>query len=260
MGLIEFIKTYFIAPILYDTGYNIYNTSIYALILVAAAWYIYKFLEWKKIKKDRYFVYSILPFVVFGSAFRVWEDAGLVQHWFFITPGSYIFTFALLVSAYGLSTLLKDKLKIDNWKTITSIGSLLALFALSGLAINQGNNLLWILSIFVGWVASIFLLEWKFKFGKDNASALSAHMLDASATFVGINLGYFEKHVLGDFFIGTFGASSFFLTKLAIVPIALWIISKYSEDKKQRNYLLFLVALLGLAPGLRSIFRIAMGV
>ena len=260
MGLIDFIKTYFVDPIIYDQGYNIYNTTVYGLILVLAAWYVFKFLEWKKIKVDKKFIYSVMPFVIFGSSFRVWEDSGLVQHWFFITPGSYVFTFLSLLTAFGISILVKNKFKIDNWKTVSAIGSIMAIISLSGLSINAPNNVLWILTIFVGWVAAIFLFEWKWKFGKDNATVLSAHMLDASATFVGINLGYFEQHVLGGFFINTFGPSSFFLVKLAVVPLALWVINKYSESKKQKNYLLLLVGILGFAPGLRSVLRIMMGV
>ncbi|MDI6721605.1 MAG: DUF63 family protein, partial [Candidatus Aenigmarchaeota archaeon] len=47
-----FFETYFIEPVLNGTGYNIYNTAVYAFLLIIAAFLTYKLLKILKIEID----------------------------------------------------------------------------------------------------------------------------------------------------------------------------------------------------------------
>jgi len=51
----EFITTYFIDPILLNQPYNVVSTLTYAIILIAALFCIYRWLQWSGIAFDEKF-------------------------------------------------------------------------------------------------------------------------------------------------------------------------------------------------------------
>ena len=102
-----------------------------------------------------------------------------------------------------------------------------------------------------------------------NVAVLFAHFLDASATFVGIDFfGYTEKHVLPAALIEFTGtAAVMFPLKLLIVAFIIYLIDiYYKEDLEEAGYgnmaglLKLSIIVLGLAPGMRDMIRLAMGV
>jgi uncharacterized membrane protein len=101
-----------------------------------------------------------------------------------------------------------------------------------------------------------------------NFALICGHLVDASATFTGIDFfGYIEKHVLPAFLITLGGNSAWVMFPLKIVIISLIIIIidvGYEEELTKERNLVGLIKLciliLGLAPGLRDAFRLAMGV
>ncbi len=102
-----------------------------------------------------------------------------------------------------------------------------------------------------------------------NIGVLFAQLLDAAATFVGIDhFGYQEKHVLPDALIQATGtAFVMFPLKLVLVFFIIYFMDvayrKELEEGgfKELNGLLKLcVIILGLAPGMRDMLRLAMGV
>jgi uncharacterized membrane protein len=93
------------------------------------------------------------------------------------------------------------------------------------------------------------------------------HFLDASATFIAIDYyGYVEKHVLPTFLIDVFQtASVMFILKAIIVIIVIYFIDiLYKKDFLENPTLTGLVKIavlvLGLAPGIRDVMRLAIGV
>ena len=48
----DFFQQYFIDPVMQGTGYNIYNTLAYALILILAVFATYKLLKKMKISRS----------------------------------------------------------------------------------------------------------------------------------------------------------------------------------------------------------------
>ena len=124
----EFFEEFFIDPIVEKSGYNIVNTSIYAIIAIISCYLIFKILKKKFDKKT--FIY-IIPFILFGASVRALADfleskeeynfflkpvleSGLYNYSFFtVTPGIYI-----VVAAIVLITLAIDKNKIFKWAGI----------------------------------------------------------------------------------------------------------------------------------------------
>lgn len=263
MPISDFFKTYFVDPFVNDLNYNIYNTLGYAIILILAVWGIYHLLKKTNIKIDRHFIISLIPFIAFGSAFRVWTDAGIVKSPFFITPGSYIVTASLVLASIFAGLMVQKKWKVPYYKIVFSIGSVLALIAISGLRIVNWKGAFIILGIFGAIAITTETISRKYKINPLYKFAFLAHMLDAAATFTATHFypaQYVEQHVLSGWFIYNIAPWSFILLKAAIVIPVLYIISKSDADEDWKNLLLFAVITLGAAPGLRDFFRLAMGV
>jgi len=95
-----------------------------------------------------------------------------------------------------------------------------------------------------------------------NYGIIMAHLLDASATYVAVTqFGYGEQHVLTNLLASLFGTAAilFPLKFLAVLCILLLLDHYIAGDEtalKGTTKLALLV--LGLAPGLRDFFRLAM--
>lgn len=128
-----------------------------------------------------------------------------------------------------------------------------------------------IASTFLVWVG-IKLLSGKWPKWKEvgtgvNILIVGGHMLDASATFIGIDrYNYVEKHILPSTLMEIFGtAAIMYPLKLVFLIPALYIMDiGMKEEAEQSPHLMALVKLtiliLGFAPGTRDIIRMALGV
>lgn len=104
------------------------------------------------------------------------------------------------------------------------------------------------------------------------AGMLFGQLCDGLATMVGIDwFGYSEKHPVSDAVI-QFGDSLnllgegawlFFLVKAAIVSLIIWMFSQMRIERRQQHLRILIVLavmIVGMAPGLRDIGRLALGV
>ncbi|MFQ5888095.1 MAG: DUF63 family protein, partial [Candidatus Hydrothermarchaeales archaeon] len=101
---------------------------------------------------------------------------------------------------------------------------------------------------------------------KENIVIIFSHILDGSATFVGINLFHFtEEHILPEFLINMAGGNAIIMIPLKIVVIllALYIIEEWYQEEIEtgedmettENYykmFKFIFFILGAGPGLRD--------
>ncbi|MEM4331397.1 MAG: DUF63 family protein, partial [Candidatus Anstonellales archaeon] len=119
----DFIDKYFIKPIINYEGYNIVNTTTYAIIAIFGLYLTYKYFKKNNIDFDGHFFKSLIPFVFFGSIKRVITDAvnaGIAQGWpyapfyeyniFNVTPGIYVITSLLFLSSF----IIEKKIKARN--------------------------------------------------------------------------------------------------------------------------------------------------
>ncbi len=117
------------------------------------------------------------------------------------------------------------------------------------------------------WLLSKKYEKWRSVLTGVNIMIIGGHMLDASATFIGIDrYGYIEKHILPSTLIGWTGtAAVMYPLKLVFLIPALFIMDVGMADESKENpHLMALVKLtilvLGFAPGFRDLVRLAIGV
>ncbi|MCC7553016.1 MAG: DUF63 family protein [Methanobacteriaceae archaeon] len=251
----DFLKEYFFS------GYTIFNTLIYGIILIIFLELIYRL--FKKINiNPKNLIYSLIPLILFGSTIRALVDNNILQYnYFLITPGIYFIVGFIGIIILLIGYILKNT--IDYRKSIFLLGSLISIFPL--LLINE-INLEAILLILLIWlvISSLFLILGKyFKIFKSkiNLSIISAHILDATTTFVGVDFyNYTEQHVLPSGIYNIFQtAITMYPLKLIVIISCIYLVDKYIEDETLNGLLKLVMFVLGLAPGLRNLLTIAIG-
>ncbi len=185
----------------------------------------------------------------------------------FVTPGSYLITAGIAFVIFLISVGLQKKLKIVYWKPMFVLG-LIVLSMTIVTPIAQIFPLFQVLAIAVPLTGLFLLISWALKKSKwqkpkeivnyFSTAILSVHLLDAAATSVAINFyGFGEQHVVGGSLFsnlgGFYGAIGFFISKIVVVYLAVWLFKKDVQDPRLRNFLLVIILILGLAPALRDI-------
>jgi uncharacterized membrane protein len=252
-GLNQWFYEYFLKPIEAKTGYNLVNTTVYAVIAIAVLYLIY--LWWKR-ERIRFsdLKEKVVPFVVFGSVKRVITDAvdaGILKGGIYnlyaynvvnVSPGIYITIGILFILAYYVE---------KKWGIkATDIGWLLA-----------GFHFLLLLPALRFWgflIPVLFLALLPLPFVKpDYRFPIFSQALDGGATFFAVEfLGYGEQHVLTRFIGEHFGYIWFYILKVVLT----YVVLKYTEKDEMKDLIWATVVVIGLAPGLRDLLRIIAGV
>ena len=253
----DFIKKYYIDSIVDKTGYNPVNTLTWAVILIIAVYMLYKYL-YKRLSFDERFFISNIPYILFGSFLRVVEDSGFLKppiSYFFMSPFIYIIVFIVAFPTLLISLRVwRDRYWLYHFTAGTSLALITLIFLLINLNVVHYEILPISLSL-AGFLTLMFYpLSKLLKIDKLGLSVFFAHMLDASATFYGITyLGYWELHVIPRILIHNFGAWILIPVKFVIFTAILWILEK--ESFQLKNYIKFVLLVLGLAPAARDITR-----
>ncbi len=250
MSFQDFFNKYFIEPIITGTGYNPVNTAVYAMLFILVAYGTFLAFQKLKIKVDKNLISAILPFILFGISIRVFEDAGIVSGFWFVTPGIWILFFPVIFSILFFSYFIQKRTKIPYYKLMAAFG--LTLF-IPTLFVIQYKNLLgagYVLLFFTPIVVALKLIKWSL----ENKILLGIHGFDAIVTFVAVEFfGYRELHFLPNLVIRLTGtAFSFIILKLVVVAGVLILIDKYTDDKEFRNFLKLAIGILGFVPGIRD--------
>ena len=270
------------------SGYTIFNTVVYTLILAIFVLAIIKM--FKKIEIDPISIfYSIIPFVFLGSSIRALVDNGICPKTvFLITPGLYILVGLITIASFLFSIYLFNKNRIDYRYTLFFMG---LIFLIPNMILFSNVNFTAIAYVLITWiVASIIFLGISFlvlyiknndeknidkNFDKKiisnilekifqhkiNFSIVLAHLFDASTTYVAVEyFNYYEQHVLPNALNRLFDTYlTLFPMKIIVIVAVLYIIDQYFEDQTIKNLLKLTVFVLGLAPGLRNILTLILG-
>lgn len=284
--VLEALSSFFIDPILQNGWFNPVNTLVYAIILIAAVFLVFRMLRKMGIKIDKYFFYAIVPFIFWATITRVLHDAALAgvltseQNVFysmliFPTPGSYIITFLFAFSSLVVGLVLQKYAKIPYWKVMVIIAAFATAFHYAMLPftnLGAAGVILGLTLLATGIYAGFGKLTSKFSKAKitkeisnlftlENTGVFAGHMLDASATFISIAyFGYLEQHFLPRSLFPVFGPGIMFVLKAVVVIPTLWLIDRYADDPQFKTFLKIVVLILGLAPGLRDTIRLAAAV
>ncbi|AMK16215.1 DUF63 family protein [Methanobrevibacter olleyae] len=260
------------------SGYTIFNTVVYTLVLLIFILAIIKM--FKKLEIDPLSIFfSIVPFIFLGCSIRALVDNGVYPKTvFLITPGLYILVGLLTILSFLFSVFLFNKRGIDYRYTLFYIG---LLFLLPNIILFSNLNFTAIFYIFITWIfvslifiiisllvlyivnynrySNFYLVLEKIINYKINFSIVLAHLFDASTTFVALEyFNYSEQHVLPNALNQLFDTYiTIFPMKIIVIVAVLYIIDRYFEDTTVKNLLKLTVFVLGLAPGLRNILTLA---
>ena len=264
------IYEYYIDPIISDSGYNIVNTVTWALILGAMLLLIIRLFRRLDIRIDERFVISTVPYILVGSSLRVIEDADLVAAPFkyvLITPFIYLLVAAVTLASLILCRWALKERYLAGYSAIGLLwtGSNLALLASGGAESFRTPLLIFSLGSAVTLALWAFASRLKLLFLSDrlNLLILFSHMLDASSTYVGVDLfGYVEKHVLPDLLINLTGTAlvMYPLKLLILIPVLALADEALREDPSLLNLTKLALITLGLAPALRNTLRLTLGI
>ncbi|MDD5317999.1 MAG: DUF63 family protein, partial [Candidatus ainarchaeum sp.] len=218
-----FIGEFFLKPIYEHSGYNAYNTLAYAALAIAAAYLIFRLLKKLGIKIDARFAYSIIPFILLGSALRVAADAidpafpataawsaarspvlaaisaaGINLYALFASPGVYLIVGPLTVACVLLANRL-GRMGLLPWAGALMLAfPLLAILPLFTNFVPLAAVLALALAGLAAGVAAISALRkaalfgggWSMEPGARGLGwvAVFSHAMDGAATFVSIDL------------------------------------------------------------------------
>ncbi len=250
---------YFLSP--KETGYDITKTLLYSILFVSAAYVIYKVIKKLKIRVDMRLAIAVSPYIIFGSCLRVVKDAGVVNSYFFVTPGIYVFVFSVFFVVTLIALSLQKKFKIEYYKPLFLVGIFLIPFTISQLNFPNLQALVIVIVLLIPWICLFKFVRWS----TSNKVVSSLQMFDATTTFVAMSFfGYYEQHVVPTLFINIFGPISFVIVKLIVVVSVLYIIDNFYEsksiDKEFALYLKLIMGILGAATGTRDIISLAAGI
>ena len=274
----QFVSTYYVDPIIYDSGYNPVNTITWALVLGICIFGVVRLLERIKVTINERFILSVMPFVVAGSSLRVIEDAGVFRpplQYLFITPTIYFVVFAVTVMCLLGSRWLKNAGQVkDFYATFAAFGTIW--FAANILVLLYVENIVhpYLPVLILGGGTLIAFIVYKLtEYGgfallsnRLNLSILWVHLLDASSTIVGIDmLGYYEKHVVPAYLIDLTGtAIVMYPLKLAIfLPVMYLLDTQFDEDDESqtlKTFVKIVIIVLGLSPACRNTIRMTLGI
>ena len=207
-----FITTYYIDPIINDSGYNIYNTITWAVVLGLAVYALIYTLQKMAIRVDFKFMRATLPFILAGASLRVVADAGAVSKplsYLLITPNIYFLAFFITFGCLVLSLLLQKYKAVKSYHLpFFSLGVLFILIVYAILFLNCTIAHFWVpfaVAIIGIGGAALFGIAVKAAGSHDfskkmnltifsdklNLTILAAHLMDATSTVIGIEVfGY----------------------------------------------------------------------
>lgn len=259
MNLEEFFIKYYVEPL--GKYYTLPATITYAIIFILAVYAVYKLLERLKIRITKEFIFSLIPFVILGGVVRALRDAKIIYNsWLFVSPPIYFYIFSIAF----ISVIISRRFFKESEKVLFCIGFSLLFIHLLFLKIVILKVLLYILLLWLT-VSCVLFVTGKFLdikiFQGLNLVVIISQLLDAISATISIEIfGYGEQHVVSNFIMQSFGTWIFIPVKFAVALLAVWAIDKYSENENMRNYLKFIIIVLGLALGTRNTLRVSMGV
>jgi uncharacterized membrane protein len=273
----QFIYTYYIHPIQDDTGYNPVNTLTWALLLVLCLFLTLKILNKLDVEINKPFIAAVSPYIFVGASLRVMEDAELFSpplSDMLKTPLIYFLLFFCCVAILTISVKLSqsDGIGVRCLVPFALIGTIWFFVNMAILLSNEEIILPWVLFAVIGISGIIILVIYTIgvKFGiaflteKLNIAVLAAQLLDASSSYIGIDLlGYSGKHVIERIIVMYTGsAAGMFPLKLVIlIPVLYLLETQFDEkDRELKNLVLLTLLVIGLAPAVRNTLRMMFGV
>ncbi|MEE8168861.1 MAG: DUF63 family protein [Candidatus Hydrothermarchaeales archaeon] len=278
----EFLYKYFIKPIYTGEGYNIYNTLVYAALLLLGLYGVERFLERLEVKIDARLFRALVPFLVLGGELRGIESyyraTGQGVHAYLVTPGLYIMLTTIAAACLWLSRRMAgkeyDRPLFRMGSALAALGLVLVLSkvaeVLSGgarnifmgqpLALNaEVFALVWVFAVILSGIILLGTKRIKGLYTAENALIIFGIMLMASSATLGATLlGYRGEQMLTEAML----SSSPYLYLIFNVALVLVVLYSLEDDRETNWYWLgkFAILVLGLPHGIHNSIAILMGV
>ena len=265
----DFIYRYYIEPIEKQSGYNYIQEITYGILLFFMVYIFYRVCKVLHIEIDRRFAVVTVLYTVLISLIRALVDGGYIPYTYYtVTPGIVV----VIGTYYLLSTVLSTIVLKKRYYILTAVMAVLPLTYLVIIFLRNivhieallyvSSIVILVYGIFNYLLEKIELLRNSLKFQPMDKYVILAQLIDGASTAVGVGLyGYWEQHPLPRLLIDHFGPYIMIPLKLVAVITVLYILNNMEvEERDLRNILKITVMTLGLAPGLRNLFRTVMGV
>jgi len=234
-----------------NTAYNVPSTVIIGILFCFGSMIGFLIFKKLRIKINLKFFLSVSPYILFFAVVRVLRDAEIIRSFLFTSPYFYILSGIFLLFAFLSAIFLERKFRIPYSKLMFVSG--IILFSLSIFQINFINlPALAIFLILLPSLAVIFLVRTNL----ENKIALASQVFDGIVTASSIEwFGYAEKHILPTLII-TVNPFLFPVVKILVVILILLFVDKNVRDEELRNYVKYLIAIVGLLTGTRDFLRV----
>lgn len=282
--LLNFLWKYFAGPLVANAqgmeeaawngvtsvaGYNIYSTPVFAALAALSVYGFYRFFKRYDIDFTSETVIHSIPFILLGGFLRFIEDSGTLPFEvsiLLITPVIYFVIAALYLALMSLALKLKDRFERDMEELLLYIGAAVLvpplLYTLK-LFIDFGARL----ELFLGTlIISAFLTAVYYFIARETEYdkigyhlAVFSQLFGGSASMIAVTQGYEQKQLLIQFSTKIFGFPGVLITKTAIAALALYVL-KDVEDELTEALAVLVLAVVGLATGLRVLLRMTAGI
>ena len=282
-------------PVAYP-GYTVVSEIGYAVTLVVALSGLVFMLRALRIGDTVDFFYALVPFFLFGGAFRVVEDAdnALAATLFpypwdtlVISPIIYFTVFFLTLGSLAVGVGYARQTTTNYRRPVAVLGSVILLGTLGflgSLAFGDSGPVTFypqVLGVMVAGTLAATGLTWVVtqRFvpavhagtGRAGLVVIAAHALDGVANVVGLDymtvLGagpnLVPKHPVNQFVVDTAGAAwPFLLLKLVAAVLVLYVFDDKLFEESPRYGVLLLIAVtaVGMGPGTRDMLRATLGI
>lgn len=214
------------------------------------------------VKIDDCFIIAVVPYILFGSILRVFEDTGTIQpplEYLLLTPIVYEVTLLITVFSVLLTKGISPRLNIPDWQVLFgSVGIILSVsnFALllSVWDMVHPEIFLWILGFGTVLALIIYGIGRFFDFplvtNRLNALIIWAHLLNTLSIYIWLDSIFHKTTIFHVEYKWTY----------FVLPV-LWILdTKFSNKYFLRNILKLSLLFLGLAPATRYTLRLVLGI
>lgn len=236
----KFFNEFFILPL--GRSYNQVNSVVYALLLFGAIFFLSRILPLLKIEVDGKFCLVIIPFILLGSCLRVFQDAGIYNSVFLFSPLIYLLIFVYTFICLLFSLKIAQKVDLDYHFALFFFGAVPAVISVFQLVLRIVNVssvvltfVLGLVSCLIGFVVFLGLhrLLRFYNFALD-LGVVSSHLLDVSATFVGVTFyGYGEQHFMVRLISEVFGSVLFFyLLDFLVIVLAVLVLERILREEQ----------------------------
>jgi len=282
--VLEFIWKYLAGPVIADaknaetavwngvtahTGYNMFNTVLWALIAVTAILLIRREFNRRDIELTTQTAISSIPFIILGGILRFLEDAAVlpfILRPLAITPIIYLVVAGLFLASLPLASRLASKAECSRDELLKNLGYIyLAPFlALTVYTLLGGADILLIL-LPIG-VASVltglyYLITRRNNYSRKEYLLIAfSQFFGGAASMVSLSQGYQQKQLLTQAFTSLFGEIGIVILKAGIIGLAVYMLEKDIEEEQMKALALIVLYSIGLATGLRVLLGLSMGI